>query len=80
MPTPEHRLGRFTSVYRQPAPPVTVIAGDRRPREEYELDQLLARLGRTASGRTDFSAMSDAEFARLDALYRRYTGEPLDVA
>ncbi len=68
MPTPEHRLGRFTRVYRQPAPPVTVIPGDLRPREEYELDQLLARLGHTASGRTDFSALSDVEFARLDEL------------
>ncbi len=68
MPTPEHHLGRFTRVFRQPAPPVTVIPGDLRPREEYELDQLLARLGHTANERADFSALSDAEFARLEEL------------
>lgn len=82
MRTMEKRLVRLTRVSRrlEPPPPVTVIPGALTPREEDELGQLLARVGRTANGRTDFSALSDAEFARCDELYRRYTGMPPDAA
>lgn len=78
----DKRLDRLTLVYRRSEPPrpVTVIPGALTPREEFELDQLLARLGRTANGRTDFSALSNAEFARFDDLYRRYTGVSPDAA
>ena len=82
MTTLDRRLDHLTRVYRrpEPPPPLTVIPGALTPREEYELDQLLARVDCQANGRTDFSALSDVEFARLEELYCRYTGEPPDVA
>ncbi len=75
------RLDRLKTVYRRPAPaaPVAVIPGSLTRKEEYELDQLLARVGRRANGRSDFSALSDAEFARCCDLYSTYTGENLGV-
>ncbi len=82
MATMEKRLDRLTLLYRrlEPPPPVTVVPGALTLREEYELDQLLARVGRQGKGRADFSDLSDAEFARFDDLYCRYTGVPPDAA
>lgn len=80
MPTMERRLDRLRRVSRRPEPPpVTIVPGSLTSREEDELDQLLARVGRRANGRADFSALSDAEFARCDELYRRYTGVSPDA-
>ncbi len=82
MTTMAKRLDRLTRLYDHPKPPplITAIPGALTPREEYELDQLLARLSHTAEGRVDFGALSDAEFARFDELYCRYTGQPPDEA
>ncbi len=78
--TMEKRLDRLTVVYRRPKPsaPVVGIPGALTSREEFELDQLLARVGRRASGRADFSDLTDVEFARCCALYALYTGESVD--
>ncbi len=80
MTTMDTRLDRLKLVYRRPEPsaPVAGIPGALTPREEYELDQLLARVGRRANGRSDFSALSDTEFDRCCELYGRYTGESVD--
>ena len=82
MTTMAKRLDRLARVYHhpEPPPPMTVIPGALTPREEYELDQLLACVEPQANGRSDFRALSDAEFARLYDLYSRYTGEPPDAA
>lgn len=82
MTTLDKRLDRLRLVYRrpEPEPPAAVDPGALSMREQYELDGFLARVGRRPNGRADFGALSDAEFARFDELYCRYTGAPIGAA